>query len=222
MQPLSGNSSDKVTFERSVHTHIAHLQTGHGLTLVVSDSAGYSSASLKAYEQQGVHWIMSVPATLKEAKKHLRKANPAAMHDLTEGYLYTPIRSHYAGVEQRWLLIYSEQARARAEKSVDKELLKRSEQEYKAFEKLCRRGFNCADDAERALAVYQKTLKVLDVRDVEVIAHSHFASAGRPRKDAVPDTISYHVSGVLAAATHQREALHYATVMLYLGNQQSR
>jgi transposase len=207
MQPLSGNRSDKVTFKQSIHTHIAHLHTNHELTLMVSDSAGYSGASLKAYEHQGVHWIMSVPATLKEAKKHLRKADPAAMHDLTEGYLYTPIRSHYAGVEQRWLLIYSEQARTRAEKSVDKELLKRSEQEYKAFEKLCRRGFNCVTDAECALAAYQKTLKVLDVRAVEVTAHRYFASAGRPRRDAVPDTISYHVSGVLAAATHQREVL---------------
>jgi transposase len=37
MQPLSGNSSDKVTFKQSIDTHIAHLQTGHGLTLVVSD-----------------------------------------------------------------------------------------------------------------------------------------------------------------------------------------
>lgn len=207
MQPLSGNSSDKATFKQSIHTHIAHLQTAHGLTLVVSDSAGYSSASLKAYEQQGMQWVMSVPATLKEAKEQLAKADPAAMHELSEGYRTTPIRSYYGGIEQRWLLIYSEQARARAVRSVDKELLKRSEQEQKAFEKLCRTGFNCAEDAERALAAYQKTLRVLTLHEVEVTARKHFASAGRPRKDALPDTISYYVSGVLAATTRQREAL---------------
>ncbi len=214
MQPLSGNSSDKVTFKQSnvpcetgIDTHIAHLQTDHGLTLVVSDSAGYTRAGLKAYEQQGVHWIMSVPGTLKEVKEHLSEVDVEAMHDLTEGYRYTPLRSHYAEVEQRWLLIYSEQARARAVKSVDKELFKQSQQEHKAFEKLCRTRFNCPEDAERALAAYQKTLKVLTVHEVETISHKHFASAGRPRKDAVPETISYHVGGALAATISQREML---------------
>lgn len=207
MQPLSGNSSDKVTFEQSIHTHIAHLQAGHGLTLMVSDSAGYTRASLTAYEQQGVPWIMSVPGTLKEARERLSEVDVEAMHDLTEGYRYTPIRSHYAEVEQRWLLIYSEQARTRAEKRVAKELLKQSEQEHKAFEKLCRTSFNCPEDAERALAAYQKTLKVLAVHEVGITFHKHFASAGRPRKDAVPEAISYHVGGVLAATIGQREAL---------------
>ncbi|MDQ3460226.1 MAG: IS1634 family transposase [Deinococcota bacterium] len=207
MEPLSGNSSDKVTFEQSIDTHIAHLQTDHGLTLIVSDSAGYTSASLKAYEQQRVNWIMGVPGTLKEVKEHLSEVDVEAMHDLTEGYRYTPLRSHYAEVEQRWLLIYSEQARARAVKSVDKELFKQSQQEHKAFEKLCRTRFNCPEDAERALAAYQKTLKVLTVHEVETISHKHFASAGRPRKDAVPETISYHVGGALAATISQREML---------------
>lgn len=151
MAPLSGNSSDKATFEQSIHSHIAHLQTDHGLTLMVSDSAGYTGASLKAYEQQGVHWVMSVPGTLKEAKEHLAEADPTTMRGLAEGYHYTPLRSRYAGVEQRWLLIYSEQARTRAEKSSDKELSKQSEQEHKVFERLCRMRFNCPEAAERAL-----------------------------------------------------------------------
>ena len=207
MQPLSGNSNDKVTFRESVHTHIAHLQTAHDLTLVVSDSAGYSSANLKAYERQRLQWVMSVPATLKEAKEQLAAADLTTMHELSEGYRTTPIRSHYAEVEQRWLLIYSEQARARAVRSVDKLLLKISEQEQKAFEKLCRTRFNCAEDAERALAAYQKTLKVLSLCETKLSPHKHFATAGRPRKDALPDAVRYYLSGTLAATTHQREAL---------------
>jgi transposase len=207
MAPLSGNSSDKVTFEQSIDSHIAHLHSNHGLTLVVSDSAGYTRASLTAYEQQRVSWIMSVPGTLKEAKEFLNEVDVEVMHDLSEGYRYTPLRSHYAEVEQRWLLIYSEQARARAVKSVDKELLKQSEQEHKAFEKLCRTRFNCPEDAERALAAYQQGLRVLDVHQAEITPHNHFAHAGRPRKDAEPDNISYHLSGTLAATITQREAL---------------
>jgi transposase len=150
---------------------------------------------------------MSVPGTLKEAKELLNKVDVEVMHDLTEGYRYTPLRSRYAEVEQRWLLIYSEQARARAVKSVAKELLKQSEQEHKAFEKLCRTRFNCPEDAERALTAYRKTLKTLTVHEPGITLHKHFAHAGRPRKDAVPDAISYHVGGALAATISHREAL---------------
>jgi len=207
MQPLNGNSNDKVTFEHSIHSHIAQLKAAHGLTLMVSDSAGYTRASLEAYQQQGVNWIMSVPSTLKEAKEQLADVDVTTMRNLVEGYRYTPVTSHYAGVEQRWLLIYSEQARERAEKSVAKELLRQSEQEQKAFERLCRLRFNCLEDAERALASYRKTLKVLTVHEHEVVPHKHFASSGRPRKDAVPEAISYQLGGALAAAVSQREAL---------------
>lgn len=206
MQPLSGNSSDKATFEHSVHSHIAQLKAAHGLSLMVSDSAGYTRASLEAYQQQGVNWVMSVPSTLKEAKQQLADLDIATMQGLAEGYRYTPVKSHYAGVFQRWLLIYSEQARERAEKSAARELLRQSEHEHKAFERLCRARFNCPEDAERALASYRKSLKVLTVHEHEVVPHKHFGHAGRPRKDAVP-SISYQLSGAVAAAISQREAL---------------
>ncbi|MCA9840407.1 MAG: IS1634 family transposase [Trueperaceae bacterium] len=207
MQPLSGNSNDKLSFKQSIDKHIAHLQSDQGLMLVVSDSAGYTQDSIKAYQQQGSHWVMSVPGTLKEAKALLQVADPSNMVELTEGYRYMPVKSDYAGVEQRWLLIYSEQARVRAKKSVAKELLRHSEQDYKAFEKLCRTAFNCAEDAEREVLAFQKTLKVLSLSNIELIPDHHFANAGRPPKDAVPDTISYHLSGVLAADIAQRETL---------------
>lgn len=220
MQPLSGNSSDKATFEQSVHSHIAHLKANHDLSLMVSDSAGYSRASLEAYQQQGVHWIMSVPGTLKEAKEQLADIEVAIMQDLAEGYRYTPVKSHHAGVEQRWLVIYSEPSRERVEKSVDKELMRQSEQEHKAFETLCRVHFNCPEDAERALANFRKTLRTLAVHEVEITPHKHFSSVGRPRKDAVPETISYQLSG---AFNHKpARSAHRQTLVLHPGYQQAR
>lgn len=104
-------------------------------------------------------WVMSVPGTLKEAEELLADADPKTMHSLTEGYRYTPVKSHDAGVEQRWLV----KARTRALKRVDKKLLKQSEQEQKAFEKLCRTRFNCPEDAERALVQTQLNLLPRDV-----------------------------------------------------------
>lgn len=48
---------------------------------------------------------------------------------------------------------------------------------------------------------------MLDVHQAEIIPHKHFSHAGRPRRDAEPDNISYHLGGTLAATIAQREAL---------------
>ena len=72
---------------------------------------------------------------------------------------------------------------------------------------LGRQRFNCQEDAEAALASYQQSLRVLEVHEVSVTAHKHYAHAGRPSKDAVPDALSYHLSGVLAAPVNRRAHL---------------
>lgn len=204
MKPLSGNSSDKKVFEQGIKSHIRQLQAEHEMRLMVTDSAGYTEACIKAYEEQDCKWIMSVPATNKQAKTILNEVDMVELKPLTKAYQYQAKSSSYAGVKQRWLLIYSEQARTRAEKTVDRQLLKQSQQEMKGFSKLCKQDFNCAEDALAALAKFQKSLKVLEVRDAQVISQTHYLKAGRPSKDA-PQRLRYQLTGVLAAATTQRE-----------------
>ena len=85
---------------------------------------------------------MSVPATVGEARRRLEEVVLVVdafeeLRPLAQGYRYTAFFStSYAGVEQqRWLVIYSEAARERAAKQVDKRLLKQGEQEErKAFD----------------------------------------------------------------------------------------
>jgi len=207
MRPLSGNTSDKAAFEHTITAHVGQLQVEQGLEVLVTDSAGFTAACLQAYAANGVKWIMSVPSTLKRAKERVAAVDRSRMQPLTEGYWYLPVRERYAGIPQRWLVVYSEQARQRVAKTVTRELWKRSEEERQAFEQLGRQRFNCQEDAEAALASYQQSLRVLEVHEVSVTAHKHYAHAGRPSKDAVPDALSYHLSGVLAAPVNRRAHL---------------
>jgi transposase len=102
---------------------------------------------------------MSVPATVGEAKRRLEEIDPEKLRPLAEGYRYSAFSMGYAGVEQRWLVIYSEAARERAAKQVDKELLKQGDKERKAFDELRREAFHCPQDAWRALlAAFRGTL----------------------------------------------------------------
>ena len=206
MQPLSGNTNDKTAFASTIENHVGHLKMSYGLNLVITDSAGFTPKCLRAFEQRDVSWVMSVPGTIKRVQELLDQADPETMQPLTDGYGYQPLRERYAGVDQRWLLIYSEAARHRVQKSVDKALAKRTTDEQKRFVRLCRKNFNCQEDAIAALGAFRKTLKVLEVIEHEVTLSVKYAHPGRPAKDAVPDRVEYQVTGVLAARVATRES----------------
>ena len=174
MEPLNGNSNDKTAFADTITKHVGQLTTAYGLSLMVSDSAGFTKKCLHAYEERGIRWVMSVPGTIKRAKELLERADPESMLPLGEGYCYQQVHERYAGVEQRWLVISSEAAKARASKSVGKTLLKHSEDEQKRFARLCRQSFNCEQDAVAALEAFSKSLKVLEVISHEVTTQAHY------------------------------------------------
>jgi transposase len=205
MRTLSGNTSDKTAFASTIENHVGQLKMSYGMNLVVTDSAGYTPKCIRAYKERGVTWVMSVPATIKRVQELLDHADPGTMQPLTKGYFCEAVREHYAGVDQRWLLIYSEAARSRVHKSVDNALAKRTAEEQKRFARLCAKSFNCEQDALAALGAFVKTLKVLEVIKPEVTETAKYARPGRPAKDAVPDRVEYSLSGVLAAPVARRE-----------------
>jgi transposase len=211
MRPLSGNASDKVSFKDAIERHIGQLQAdgggggGGGLSMVVIDSAGFTQESLMACQRQGLRWVMRVPATVGEAKRRLEEVDPDKLKPLAEGYRYSAFTTTYATVKQRWLVIYSEAARERAAKQVEKELLKQGDKERKAFDELCREAFVCPQDAWQALASFRKTLKVLEVHGASVIERRHYKRAGKPAADALPESVGYHLEGALAAPIALRE-----------------
>jgi transposase len=218
MRPLSGNASDKASFEETIERHVGQLRGDDGgpSMVVVTDSAAFTRGCLAAYQRQGLRWIMSVPATVGQARRCLEEVNPEELRPLAEGYRYAAFRTIYAEVEQRWLVLYSEAARERVAKQVDKGLLKQGEQERKAFDGLCREAFHCPEDAWRALAAFREKLGVLEVREADVIAQKHYNSAGRPAADAVPESVTYRLEGALAApiAVRQRRLIRRSCFIL--------
>lgn len=213
MRPLSGNASDKTSFEDAIERHVGQLRADEVVdeigprtsVVVVTDSAGFTRGCLAAYQSQSLRWAMSVPSTVGEAKRHLEQVDPEKLRPLAAGYRYTAFRTSYAEVEQRWLVIHSEAARERATKQVDKQLIKQGDKERKAFDELCRQAFHCPQDARRALAAFRGTLRVLEVRDADVVERKHYKSAGKPAADAVPESVGYHIVGALAAPISVRE-----------------
>ena len=146
MKPLSGNSNDGKAFGQVVSDHIAQLKPPT-VPPIWSPTARSITPDLQKLAKTSLKWITRVPASLTEPQEVLAQAQPETMASLPDGYRYTVLASHYGGVAQRWVLIYSEHRQSQAQRTVDKQWLKQSDQEVKAFKRLCRTAFACEADA---------------------------------------------------------------------------
>lgn len=207
MKPLSGNSSDATDFGQVVRDHLAQLHITYGTTYVVADCALYNAENLQTLADTGTKWITRVPATLTEAQEILAEVTPETMPALTEGYRYDALASSYGGVEQRWIVIYSERRQPQAQRTVDKRWLKHSEHEAKVFQKLCRTAFACEADATQALETFERSLQSTFLHQVTLQPTPRYGRRGRPRPGVPPQRVEYHIDGALASSLSARQQL---------------
>ena len=94
------------------------------------------------------------------------------------------------------MLLYSEQRQPQAQRTVDKQWRKQSDQEVKAFKRLCRTAFACEADAQQALARFEAGLQTTVLHDSTVCPTPHYGKRGRPRpwSPARPDRLPYRRS----------------------------
>ncbi|WP_263842087.1 IS1634 family transposase [Salinibacter sp.] len=175
MKPLSGNVNDSGSFPELIDRHVEHLQNVHGFDYVVADSSLYSADHVEKLTENGVKFVSRVPETISEAKRRIQEAEIESMDSLTEGYRGEECRSEYGDTEQRWLVVYSEEAEERARESVREKVQKEHEEEAKAFSKLTRREFACREDAEQALEEFEAALQASEFARKQVTRATHYA-----------------------------------------------
>jgi transposase len=207
MQPLSGNSSDAQDFGEAVRASMDQLQTTYGMTYLVADSALYSEANLQKLAQTHMKWMTRVPTTVSAAQAILAQADPQSLASLTAGYRYHEFPANYGGIEQRWVLIYSERRQAQARRTVHKPWRQQRDKETKAFRQLCHTTFACEADARQALSTFEQDLQTLSLAASTVHAQPRYSKRGRPGPDARPDQVVYQSDGALASTLAARQAL---------------
>jgi transposase len=110
-------------------------------------------------------------------------------------------------VAQRWLLIHSAPRQPRAQRTVNKQLLKPSDQEVKAFKKLCGTAFACEADAQQALSTFEQGLQATVLAKCTVRPTPRYGQRGRPGQGAPPAHMVYYLEGALASRLAARQAL---------------
>jgi transposase len=156
MQPLRGHSRDAQAFGQGIRAYIAQLPTTDEATSLVADSALDRAATLHKLAQTAMQWMTRVPATLREAQAALAQVDLQALAALQAGYRDHELTSTDGGLAQRGVLIDSERRQPQAQRTVDRPLRQQSDQEVKAWKKLCGTTCACEADARQAPARYAR------------------------------------------------------------------
>ena len=201
LEVLSGNSSDKESFAKSVDAYCKHLGDAEKPYFVM-DSAGYSATNLKTMEN--VLWLTRVPETLSEAQRLVRESSQEAMCELKRGYFGKEVTLTYADIEQRWLVVYSEAACQRELHSLEKAQARELVQAEKQWRKVCQQEYQCTADAAGVAKSFNQRWSYHQVA-AQVEPVTQYAHSGRPSANAEPDIIAYRLTGAVLAVPQMLE-----------------
>ena len=196
LEVLNGNSNDKKTFTATVKAYCSQLSAKEP-AYVVMDSAGFSEGTLKEAQAQDIFWVMRVPETLAQAKKLVKETPTAEMVELEEGYWGKEVTCEYAGVQQRWLVVFSQAAESREQKTLEKAQAKELEKAQKEWRKLEEQRFNCQADAEKALEQFNQKWKYHQA-NAEAVPLLQYLRQGRPTAADQKEAVGYTLTGSVA------------------------
>ena len=196
LEALDGNSSDKKSFPHTIEAFTQQVQDGKTPCFIV-DSALYTAENLQKLSD--VYWLTRVPETLSLAKSTIQEVTQEDLEETADSsYQLCEYTCDYGGLEHRWWVVFSRQAKQRELISFRKRLEKAKEKASKELQRLKRQEFNCKEDAEVELQKLQKKWAFHSVQDVEFEQVPHYKRKGRPKKGAKPEKIGWRVTGELS------------------------
>lgn len=204
MQACSGNAQDTETFKKTVKAHLKSLKAAYKNTYFIADAALYAEETLKALAEEKQLFITRVPQKLKEAKAILAKANDVIWSELQDGYSGSWQESCYGGIQQRWLLVKSTQAKHREKHILDALISKKTEASLKSYKRLCRKAFACETDARAALEQWLEEQEFININESKIVQQIKHTKRGRPGLNNECKT-TFHITGHIASSLQSRE-----------------
>ena len=213
LQPLDGNSSDKVSLLAAVIAIQAQLrEAGEEASVFVADNEVYSQPNMKQLNQAGVKWVSRVSETSTEAKTVIREGSEEWQHSEDATMHWFTRQMMLPQGAERWVIVYTQASLQRAQQTLQRQVSKaQASWEQKCWH-LGNRRFACEADARATLERELKGLPAwLEVQS-EVVPHARHAGKGRPRKDASPATQQWQIVATVTVNQPQveKEALRKA------------
>lgn len=191
LEVLSGNSNDKKTFKATIKAYCKQLSAAEQ-AYVVMDSAGFSEDTLQ--EARDLLWLMRVPETLALAKQLIKETLAEEMVELESEYWGKEVVCEYAGIQQRWLVVFSQAAQGRELKTLEKSQAKELKKAQKEWRKLEGQSFNCQADAEKAQAQFNRKWKYHQAA-ANPVPIMQYPRRGRPTAEDRKEVMGYILQG---------------------------
>jgi len=195
IEALSGNSNDKKAFRETVGKFQKQFRESE-MPYIVADSAFYTKENIAGCSDE-LQWVTRVPETIKDVKDLYGSLADEQMIPIGGGYRYTRGGSEYAGVPQRWLLVFSEKAYEREMRTFRKNLEKELEKNAKELKHLRNTAYACAEDADKAAQAFSRKLKHLNF-DYRIHERPYYEAKGRPKAGSTPSSVSWFIEGSLS------------------------
>ena len=204
MQAQSGNINDVEGFKKIVKSHVSSLKAAQQCRYLVADAPLYVKETIAELNALCQLFITRVPQKLKEAKTLIQNASSLTFEPICDGYQGVWHNSNYGDVEQKWLLVRSEQATKREHHTLNSRMLKQAEASRKSFKKLCQQAFSCSTDTLAAIEQWQDKQATLAV-EATVLEVPVYKGKGGPGVDQQPIRTYYQISGKLYTPLEKRQ-----------------
>src|SRR5215470_4105357 len=176
LQPLDGNSSDKVSLLSAITVIQTQLrEAGEEESRYVADNGIYSESNMQQLNQAGVRWISRVSETVTEAKALIGQGSESwqQSEDGTAHWFSRALELPQG--RERWIVVYTQASLQRAQRTLQRQVNKAQI----AWERKCwhlgNQRFACEADARTMAERELKEKPVwLDVRS-ELVAHPQYA-----------------------------------------------
>lgn len=193
MEIASGNQSDKARFAR-LFQDFSKQWTFDGLC--GADGALYSADNITA--MTGLKWLTRVPLSLNAAAALVDEVVELKPSDL-KGYSIKESLSEYAGVEQRWFLIESEQRRKSDLQQLKKRIERHRQKSQQELNQLSAIELACIADATAAAQKLSQQMTWHQLAEIEIVEKSHYDKPGKPKPDTLPSRVSFRVTATVVA-----------------------
>lgn len=136
--------------------------------MVSADSALYSQGNL--FLIKDLKWITRVPLSIKAAQLYVREIpNSELVKTEIEGYKVVEKKSNYGGVEQKWLVVESQERKKSDLKKLEKKVKKDSTKAQEILTSLGREKFTSITEAKTIIKSEQKKLKYHVLQLIELV-----------------------------------------------------
>lgn len=171
LKSASGNQSDSSSFANiflEYKERIKKEEIHSENSLMVADAALYNAKNINSLS--GIKWLCRVPMTVGLAKELVSTLlSPDFISSSLPGYYYSIIKSNYAGVEQRWLVVESTERKESDLRQLEKRISKSKISALSKLKKLLSANFKSDEEAVKSVNSLNKQLKYHQIENVNYL-----------------------------------------------------